>query len=160
MRLLVLCVCVHVCVCVCVSVHTLSHVWLFCDPTDWSPPGFSVHRIFQAKIVEWVAVSYSRASSRPRDWTCVSCVGREILYHWAHSESESEVAQLCLTLCDPWTVAHQAPLSVGFSRQEYCSGLPFPSPGDLPNPGIEPRSPTLQADVLPSEPPRKSIPGH
>ena len=40
----------------------------------------------------------------------------------------------------PWTVAHQAPLSMGFSRQEYCSGLPFPSPGDLPNPGIEPRS--------------------
>ena len=49
---------------------------------------------------------------------------------------ESEVAQLCLTLCDPWTVAHQAPLSMGFSRQEYWSGLPFPSPGDLPDPGI------------------------
>ena len=43
----------------------------------------------------------------------------------------------------PWTVAHQAPLSMGFSRQEYWSGLPFPSPGDLPNPGIEPGSPTL-----------------
>ena len=43
----------------------------------------------------------------------------------------------------PWTVAHQAPLSVGFPRQEYCSGLPFPSPRDLPNPGIEPRSPAL-----------------
>ena len=46
-----------------------------------------------------------------------------------------------------WTVAHQAPLSMGFSRQEYWSGLPFPSPGDLPNPGIEPRSPALQADA-------------
>ena len=55
----------------------------------------------------------------------------------------------------PWTVAHQAPLSVGFSRQEYWSGLPFPSPGDLPNPGIEPRSPALQADALTSEPPGK-----
>ena len=54
-----------------------------------------------------------------------------------------------------WTVAYQAPLSVGFSRQEYWSGLPFPSPGDLPNPGIKPRSPTLQADTLPSEPPGK-----
>ena len=43
----------------------------------------------------------------------------------------------------PWTVAYQAPLSMGFSRQEYWSGLPFPSPGDLPNPGIEPGSPTL-----------------
>ena len=53
----------------------------------------------------------------------------------------------------PWTVAHQAPLSMGFSRQEYWSGLPFPSPGDLPDPGIEPRSPALQADALTSEPP-------
>ena len=55
----------------------------------------------------------------------------------------------------PWTVAHQAPLSVGFSRQEYWSRLPCPSPGDLPNPGIEPRSPTLQVDSLSSEPPGK-----
>ena len=51
-----------------------------------------------------------------------------------------------------WTVAHQAPPSMGFSRQEYWSGLPFPSPGDLPHPGIKPRSPTLQADALTSEP--------
>ena len=57
----------------------------------------------------------------------------------------------------PWPVAHQAPLSMGFSRQEYWSGLPFPSPGDLPDPGIEPRSPTLQADTLTSEPPGKLI---
>ena len=55
----------------------------------------------------------------------------------------------------PWTVARQAPLSMGFSRQEYWSGLPFPSPGDLPNPGIEPGSPALQADALSSEPPGK-----
>ena len=48
----------------------------------------------------------------------------------------------------PWTVTQQAPLSMGFSRQEYCSGLPFPSPGNLLNPGIEPRSPELQADSL------------
>ena len=53
----------------------------------------------------------------------------------------------------PWTVAHQAPPPMEFSRQEYWSGLPFPSPGDLPDLGIEPRSPTLQADTLPSEPP-------
>ena len=56
----------------------------------------------------------------------------------------------------PWTVAYQAPLSTGFSRQEYCSGLPFSSPEDLPSPGIEPGSPTLQADTLLSEPPGKS----
>ena len=53
----------------------------------------------------------------------------------------------------PWTVAHQVPPSMGFFRQEYWSGLPFPSPGDLPKPGIEPRSPALQADALTSEPP-------
>ena len=59
----------------------------------------------------------------------------------------------------PWTVAYQDLPSMGFSRQEYWSGLPFPSPGDLPDPGIEPGSPTLQADALPSEPPRKSEEG-
>ena len=53
----------------------------------------------------------------------------------------------------PWTVVYQAPLSMEFSRQKYWSGLPFPSPEDLPDPGIKPRSPTLQADALPSEPP-------
>ena len=57
----------------------------------------------------------------------------------------------------PWTVTCQALLSMGFSRQEYWCGLPFPSPGDLPNPGVEPRSPTLQADSLPSEPPGKLL---
>ena len=56
----------------------------------------------------------------------------------------------------PWTVAHQAFLSMGFSRQEYWSGLPFLSPGDLPNPGIESGSPTLQADSVPFEPGGKS----
>ena len=54
----------------------------------------------------------------------------------------------------PWTV-HQVPLSMEFSRQEYWSGLPFPSPGDLPHPGIKSRSPALQVDSLPSEPPGK-----
>ena len=56
-------------------------------------------------------------------------------------------------LATPWTVVHQAPPSMEFSRQEYWSGLPFPSPGDLPDPGIKPGSPALQADALPSEPP-------
>jgi len=55
----------------------------------------------------------------------------------------------------PWTVAYQGPLSMAFSRQEYWSGLPFPSPGDLPDTGIKPRSPSLQADALLSEPPGK-----
>ena len=68
------------------------------------------------------------------------------------------VAQSCLALCDlPWTVACQASLSMKFSRQKYWSGLPFSSPRGLPNPGIEPGSPALQADSLPSEPPGKPI---
>ena len=69
------------------------------------------------------------------------------------------VAQSCPTLCEPWTGAYQAPLSMGFSRQEHWSGLPFPPPGDLPNPGIEPMSPlslALQADSLPAEPLKES----
>ena len=61
------------------------------------------------------------------------------------------VAKSCPTLVTPWTVACQTPLSMGFSRQEYWSGLPFPSPGDLPDPGIEPGAPALQADSLPTE---------
>ena len=61
------------------------------------------------------------------------------------------VAKSCCTLATPGTIACQAPLSMGFSRQEYWSGLPCPPPGDLPNPGIEPRSPALQTDSLPTE---------
>ena len=58
----------------------------------------------------------------------------------------------------PWTVARQAPLFIGFSRQKYWRGLLFPSLGDLTNPGIEPRSPTLQTDSLPTEPPASPLP--
>ena len=61
------------------------------------------------------------------------------------------VAKLCPTLATPWTVAHEAPLPMGFSRQEYWSGFPCPPPEDLPNPGTEPGSPALQADSLPTE---------
>ena len=69
-----------------------------------------------------------------------------LMFFFLYIESES-VTQSCLTLCDP--------LSMEFSRQEYWIGLQFPSPGDLPDPDIEARSPTLQADSLPSEPPGK-----
>ena len=65
------------------------------------------------------------------------------------------VTQSCLTLCDPMDCSRQAPLSMEFSRQEYCSGLPFPFPGNLPLLGIKRAFPTLQADSLPSEPPGK-----
>ena len=72
-------------------------------------------------------------------------------------ESESEVPQSCPTLCEAMTVAYQAPSSMGFSRLEYWSGLPFPSPGELPSPGIEAGSPAFQADALTSESSGKPI---
>ena len=76
-----------------------------CDPIDdGSPPGSSVPGILQATTLEWVAISFSNA-----------CMHAKLL-------------QSCPTLCDPMTAAHQAPLSTGFSRQEYWNGLPFPSP--------------------------------
>ena len=71
--------------------------------------------------------------------------------------SKQAIAQSCQLFVIPWTVVYQAFLSMGFSRQEHWSGLPFPSPGDLPDPGIGPKSPALQADALPSEPPGKPI---
>ena len=69
----------------------------------------------------------------------------------------AKLLQLCLTLVIPWTVACQVPLSMGFSRKEYCSGLPFPSPEDLPHSGTELRSPALQADSLATELRGKSL---
>ena len=68
---------------------------------------------------------------------------------FSHSGGCCLVTVVSDSFATPWTVAHQAPLSMGFPRQDYWSGLPFPSPGDLPNPGIEPVSPALQADSLP-----------
>ena len=85
------------------------------------------------------------SSCRGLDWNCL----RSVIS--LGTTGGRVVTKLCPTLATPWTVARQAPLSRGFSRQECWSGLPFPSPGDLPNPGTEPRSPTLQADSLPTE---------
>ena len=67
------------------------------------------------------------------------------------------VTKSCPAVVTPWTVACQAPLSMGFSRQESWSGLPFPPPGAHPKTGIEPRSPAMQADSLLSEPPGQSM---
>ena len=72
---------------------------------------------------------------------------------YVYARARTLVTHLCLTLCDPMTVALQAPLSREFSQQEHWSGLPFPSPENLPDPGIEPRYPALHADCLSSEPP-------
>ena len=72
-----------------------------------------------------------------------------------NSKTKGLVTQLCQLFATPWTIACQAPLSIEFSRHEYQGGLPFLSPGDLPNPGIKPGSPAFQADTLPSESPGK-----
>ena len=80
------------------------------------------------------------------------------LHTWPYVHACMLSRFICVQLfATPWTVAHQAPLSVGLSRREYCSGLPYSSPGDLPQSGIEPRSLALQADSLPSEPPGKPL---
>ena len=79
-------------------------------------------------------------------WVCQFLYGLFILRHSVVSNSVT-----------PWTVAHQAPLSMEFSRQEYWSGLPCPPSGNLPNPGIKPGSPTLQAESLPSGPRGKAV---
>ena len=77
-------------ICCCCLVTKLC---LFCVPMDCSPPGPSVHGIFQARILEWVATSFSRGSSPFRDQTCISCIGRWILYHWATWEAPSNPLQ-------------------------------------------------------------------
>ena len=101
----------------------LSHFRLFYNPMDCSPPGFFFHGISLAKILEWVVISFSRGSSWPRDGSCVSCISRQILFHWTNWEAHIKVnlidnktwcvclncvfitlvlvVQLCPTLCDP-----------------------------------------------------------
>ena len=105
-----------------------------CDSfvTPWTVArASSVHGISQARILEWVAISSSRISSPPRNQTSVFCIGRQILYHSAAREALLYVV-VVKSLNHAWlfgtprTVIHQAPLSMGFSRQEYWSGLPFP----------------------------------
>ena len=104
---------IYVCVCVCVCVYAAaaakSHQScpILCDPIDESPPGSSVPGILQARTVEWVAISFSN------EWK------------WKVKVKSLSRVQLLAT---PWTVAYEAPLSMGFPRQEYWSGLPLPSP--------------------------------
>ena len=133
-----------------------------CVPMDYNSPGSSVHGISQARILEWVAISFSRGSSWFRDWTWISCIGRRILYHWVIREAQEKsfcnlnsyfypISGLWISVhakslscvwlfATLWTIALHALLSMGFCRQEYWSGLPLSSPVDLPHPGIEPMS--------------------
>ena len=99
-------------------------------------------------MVQWLGLS----TLLPRAWGSVPGWRTKVIQIYMYSKCQ----QLsCVLVVTPWNVAHQAPLSMEFSRQECWSGLPFPPPGYLPYPGIEPWSPTLQADSLLSEPPRR-----
>ena len=120
----------------------------------YSLPGSSLHGILQARIMEWVAIPFSRGSFRLKDRTWIFHIAGRFFLPSEPPGKWSEVTQSCLTLCDPMDCSLPG---LGFSRQEYWSGLPFPSPGDLPDPGIEPGSPALGADALTSEPPGKPM---
>ena len=97
---------------------------------------------------------FSTGSWNPGSWHPASC----LLLKLYLKTGGGLVAKMCPTLVTPWTVAFQASLSMGFSRQEYWSWLPYPPPGDLPDPRIEPGSPAFQADSLPTELRGKPIP--
>ena len=109
-----------------------------CDPMDCSLPGSPVHGVFQARLLEWVATSFSRGSSQLRDWTQVSSflatIYHSVLLVPLCMLSCFSLGQLFATL---WTVTLQSPLSVGFPRQQYWSRLPSLLSGDLPDPRIE-----------------------
>ena len=142
-----------------VKVKVIQLCLTLCNPMDCT-----VHGVFQARILERVAILFSRGSSQPRNHTRVSCIAGGFFTSWATREAlyihfiflytcmcYAESLSCVLLFVTPWTVAPQAPLPMGFSRQEYWSGLPCPLPGDPPNPGIKPRSVALQVDSLPAE---------
>ena len=81
-----------------------------CNPVDCSQPGFSIHGIFQARILEWAAVSFSREPSPPRDQTCVSCIDRWILYHWATREARMTLSSTYFYICPSMSIhVHPCP---------------------------------------------------
>ena len=152
-------------------------------PTLCDPVAYTVHGILQARILEWVAIPFSGGSSQPRNQTQVSHIADGFFTSWATREALKRLEvpwlkRLSTSACTnirkwkyqslshvqlfatPWTVARQPPLSMGFSRQEYWSGYPFPSPGNLWDSGIKPRFLALQADPFLSKPPGKSIYKH
>ena len=116
---------------VCVLVTQLC-LTLF-DHMACSPPGSSVHGILQARILEWVAIPFSRESSQPKDQTWVSRMEGRFFTIWATMEDHAAATaakslQSCPTLCNPIDSSLPGFPSLGFSRQEHWSGLPFPSP--------------------------------
>ena len=104
-----------------VVVQSLSPVWLSCDSMDYSQPAFSVHGICQARILEWVAISSIRGSSQRGEWTCISCIGRQILYRLATGEAKKAMATHSSTLAwkIPWTEEPGRLQSMGSPRVRH-----------------------------------------
>ena len=123
------------------------------EVTSWA--GCSLSVVYNRQKSAWIHPRLSHTHCW--GWTCFPKAKSFAMFSflglhkwkWKKVKSLSRVRLFATS----WTIAYQAPPSMGFSRQECWSGLPFPSPGDLPNPGIEPGSPALQADTLPSAPP-------
>ena len=118
----------QVLLCVCSFAQSFLVLW---DPMDCSPPGFPVHGIFQARILEWVAISSSRRSSQPRDQThisCIPCTSRRMLYHWAtwrvsskYQTSPKPQWRTELACCSPWGGKHQTWLSSWTTTKPHLS---------------------------------------
>ena len=117
-----------------------------CDPIDGSPPGSPVPGILQARTLEWVAFPFASGSSQPRIEPGSPALQADYLPTELSGKPQIGSRSVSPTL-----------QSSEFSGPEYWSGQPFPSPGDLPNPGIKPRSPALRADSLPTEPSGKPL---
>ena len=126
--------------------NCFSHGQLFATLRTVTP-GSSVNGILQARILEWTAVlSYRDIPDRgiePVSFISPALASEFFTANAIWEAHEVKLLSRVRLFVTPWTVAHQAPPSMGFSWQVYWSGLPFPSPGDLPHPGIEPGSPAL-----------------
>ena len=131
--------------------HVLSAIWGSAGHTSLCCSLFCYLRKSTLHLFAWSPVGFPSPYPRPQAMPSTLVIQHDTYLPGTMLSQLSHV-QLFVT---PWTVAHQAPLSMGFSRQEYWSGLPFPSPGDLPNPEIEPRSPVRR--FFTTEPPGEPI---
>ena len=142
---------------------SLTRVWIFVTPWTVAHQVSLSMGILQARILEWVAIPFSRGSSQPRDRALVSRIAEGFFTVWATREALTLIflCNRCYGVCvlscvwlfvTSWTVARSVPLSLGFPRQEYWGRLPSLPAGDLPNSGTEPvslSSPALALDSLP-----------
>ena len=138
------------------------------DPVDCSPPGSSVHGILQARVLEWVAISFSRGSSRPRDWIQVSRIAGRHFNLWATREAlylhislaaaaAAKSLQLCPTLCDPMDCSPPGSSVHGFLRARILKWVVISSSRGSSRPRDWTCISHWQADSLPSEPPGRSL---